>query len=103
MAHLIEEVCFTIIVICATVLIFKDNNGTLKLNDFETYSKTIAYTVVVAVLVEISSMIFGAISSLVQWIKNKKRVKSKKNEVGMQSLEEQKLVRAHENEIVDLP
>jgi hypothetical protein len=60
-AYIVEEVCLTVVLFCAAILVFRKNNGSLKLNDYKIFSSTIGYAVIIAVIVEILSTLILAI------------------------------------------
>lgn len=90
-----EEVCLTIVIFCASVLVIKKDNGTLKLKDYKIFSKTIGYSVIFAVLVEIITAVTLAIQDLIKWKKEKNK---KKKGLDPQSVVEEKHLFASNDE-----
>jgi hypothetical protein len=75
-AYVVEEICLTIVIFCAIVLVFKRDNNSLQLRDYKIYSRTIAIAVVIAVLFEVVSTVILVIMDLREWCRSRGKKKA---------------------------
>ena len=96
-AYLIEEVSLIIVILSAMVLIYLNKAKDIKLSQIRVYSTVIAYTVIIAVIVEVISIVAISIRDFVDWWKKRKNQKKEQQRLDSTSKLEDKTISQEDN------